>query len=169
MSQPKNTEMFRKPTVDQVKKPDAKRFENESQNLLMRATQKEVAKFKDRLPVRVVRDGDTPGALARSLNGGKLDYSMAVDYRSNKTRPYRGKLPEKLSEVNFIKEGQFMWIENGKFVIDDIPPMNKAPDIASQDQPEIFPSGWAPLGQDLPQYDVPPAEPTEPQYDVPQQ
>ncbi|MCF7812505.1 MSCRAMM family adhesin SdrC [Candidatus Gracilibacteria bacterium] len=90
------------------------RWSTESQNKLAQEIQSKTE--KDKQNIREVADGDTLGAIVKGLNG-KLDYSMAVEYRSRKIE--QEKKPTVLADVSLIYPGQKVWVENGVVIIDD--------------------------------------------------
>ncbi|MCF7897119.1 hypothetical protein K9L81_04775 [Candidatus Gracilibacteria bacterium] len=93
---------------------------HEKQNNLAKAIElkatEELKDLANHLAVRVIKKGDTLGAIAKGLTG-KLSWGMEVDYRSDKLgdKPK----PTKLSEAGLIYPGQKVWIENGKIIVAD--------------------------------------------------
>ncbi|MCF7846304.1 MAG: hypothetical protein K9L85_03620, partial [Candidatus Peribacteraceae bacterium] len=121
------------------KKEQGKEWSTDTQNELAKGieekTTEELKKLGEALPFRPVQRGDTLGSLAKGLNGGKLDWGMAVDYRSTRLK---GAKPERLSEANKIYPGQCVWIEDtdkGKVIVvdDNPPPKPSVEPVASAD------------------------------------
>jgi hypothetical protein len=95
----------------QVEKPTA----SELQKIRTKTQNQKAAEILEKKEtIHTVEKGDTLGAIVKGLTG-KLDYSMPVDYQSDKLK----KKPTKLAEASLIYPRQFVWVEkrNGKDVV----------------------------------------------------
>jgi hypothetical protein len=81
-----------------------------------------------------VKKGDTLGAIVKGLTG-KLDYGMAVDYRS--ARMGDKPKPTKLAEADLIYPGQKVWIDgegvDKKVVVADAAPQSAGATIEGEE------------------------------------
>ena len=121
---------------------------HEAQNALARkVTEEAKAKLDEldtNLPFRVVKKGDTLGALALGFlkaegYEGRLDYNLPVDYRSDKVA--EDDKPTKLSDKNArTYPGQFVWLERNAdgtylLVIDDNKPETEENETSDEENP----------------------------------
>lgn len=110
-------------TAKNSRQRQAGEWSRETQNELATNIRNELGTLEQGIAAyRKVQRGDTLGAIVKGLTG-KLNYSMGVDYRSNRIRENK---PTKLSDANLIYEpNQYVWVENGKVVVSDTPPTPK--------------------------------------------
>ncbi len=98
-----------------------------SSQLSTLAELKELKEDTTKTPVLQVKRGDTLGAIAKALTG-KLDWGMAVDYRSDKLK--NKPKPTKLIDTNLIYPDQYVWIENEKIIVSDEIPVEEPVDVS---------------------------------------
>jgi len=111
-------------TANENKSPkDIHEMQNNLANAISGATQSKLKEVQNALPIRIVKPGDSLGAIVKGLNGGKLNWGMEVVYRSS--RLPEDKKPKILAKAGRIYPKQKVWMEGGKIVVADEMPGEK--------------------------------------------